>query len=175
MLNPELGQELSFGFRHTAGVVAAAARVLPAHLARAAGDGGGVRAGSLAASAAAALRAFSSVRATPQRLQLAAALLTSAVVVAAAYQNKGDRRGRKQTWRETDLEGGKRRRNKDKAGDGQWGRQGQERTGRLGKRTGRETNKGGDGDGTGRHLLSAGRHTLGSIFGHEGRQAIGDR
>ncbi|GLH12304.1 Protein of unknown function [Gryllus bimaculatus] len=69
-----------------AGVVAAAARVLPAHLARAAGDSDGVCAGSLAASAAAALRAFSSVRATPQRLQLAAALLASAVVVAAAYQ-----------------------------------------------------------------------------------------
>ncbi|KAK7871096.1 hypothetical protein R5R35_010460 [Gryllus longicercus] len=51
---------------------------------------------SLAASAAAALRAFSScggapqvrVRATPQRLQLAAALLASAAVVAAAYQSR---------------------------------------------------------------------------------------
>ncbi|KAK7868950.1 hypothetical protein R5R35_002584 [Gryllus longicercus] len=51
---------------------------------------------SLAASAAAALRAFSScggapqdrVRATPQRLQLAAALLASAVVVAATYQGR---------------------------------------------------------------------------------------
>ncbi|GLH06372.1 Protein of unknown function [Gryllus bimaculatus] len=49
---------------------------------------------SLAASAAAALRAFSScggapqdrVRATPQRLQLAAAMLASAVVVVAVYQ-----------------------------------------------------------------------------------------
>ncbi|GLH06371.1 Protein of unknown function [Gryllus bimaculatus] len=52
---------------------------------------------SLAASAAAALRAFSScggapqdrVRATPQRLQLAAAMLASAVVVVAVYQTHG--------------------------------------------------------------------------------------
>ncbi|GLH14116.1 Protein of unknown function [Gryllus bimaculatus] len=74
------------GRKGATGLVAATSRVPPTYLARAAGGGGGVRAGSLAASAAAALRAFSSVRATPQRLQLAAALLASAVVVAAAYQ-----------------------------------------------------------------------------------------
>ncbi|GLH12305.1 Protein of unknown function [Gryllus bimaculatus] len=83
--------------------------VLPSYLAPAAGGGGGVRAGSLAASAAAALRAFSSVRATPQRLQLAAALLASAVVVAAAYQwtRRGEDHGaRKLAGDEPRLTGG---------------------------------------------------------------------